>query len=70
MILAGDFNYVMNNADSTGHKYYGTALRNLVTNIDLHDVWMPTSQRPGCTYYGPQTASRLDRIYVTKDIRT
>jgi hypothetical protein len=29
---------------------------------------MPTSQRSRYTYNGPQTASRLDRIYVTKDV--
>jgi endonuclease/exonuclease/phosphatase family metal-dependent hydrolase len=68
MILAGDFKCMLNNADSTGHKNYSTALQNLITNIDLHDVWRPTNQRPGYTYYGPQTASRLDRIYVTKEI--
>jgi endonuclease/exonuclease/phosphatase family metal-dependent hydrolase len=68
MILAGDINCVLNNADSTGHNNYSTALWSFVTHSDLHDVWMPTSQRPEYTYYGPQTASRLDRIYVTKDI--
>jgi endonuclease/exonuclease/phosphatase family metal-dependent hydrolase len=69
MILSGDFNCILNSGDSTGQKKkYSWALKNLIVNLDLQDVGSPTGLRPGYTYYGYQSASRIDRIYVTKDL--
>jgi hypothetical protein len=41
-----------------------------VNELDLHDVWNATSTNKGYTHYASKTASILDRIYVTKHLRT
>ena len=41
-----------------------------MNELDLHDVWNATSTNKGYTHYASKTASRLDRIYVTKHLRT
>jgi exonuclease III len=69
MILAGDLNCTLARADSTGPPNYSRALDIMIKTLDLHDVWTPTSRTPGYTYYGPRTASRIDRIYVTEQIQ-
>jgi hypothetical protein len=69
LILAGDFNCTLASPDSTGRTNYSRALDNMIKTLDLKDVWTPTSRAPGYTYYGPRTASRIDRIYVTKQIQ-
>jgi len=38
MILAGDFNCVISNADCTGQGKYSKALENLVRGLDLRDA--------------------------------
>jgi endonuclease/exonuclease/phosphatase family metal-dependent hydrolase len=68
MILTGDFNCIMDSWDSTGQQNYSSALKNLIVNLDLQDVWSPTGLRPGYAYLGYQSASLIDRIYVTKDL--
>jgi endonuclease/exonuclease/phosphatase family metal-dependent hydrolase len=68
MIIAGDFNCTLASPDGTGRTNYSRALDTMSKNFDLHDVWTPTFRTPGYTYYGPRTASRIDRIYVTKQI--
>jgi len=41
-----------------------------VNELDLHDLWDATSTNKGYTHYASKTASILDRIYVTKHLRT
>jgi len=41
-----------------------------VNELDLHDVWNATSTNKDFTHYASKTASRLDRIYVTKYLIT
>jgi len=70
MLLVGDFNYTLETNDSTGKKHFSRALASIVNELDLHDVWNATSTNKGYTHYASKTASRLDRIYVTKHLRT
>jgi exonuclease III len=65
MILAGDFNCVLDSVDCMGTANYSRALENLITGSALHDVWDRNNSRHGYSYYAPNAASRLDRIYVT-----
>jgi hypothetical protein len=68
MILAGDFNCIVNSMDSTGNNNCSRALQNLISQLDLHDAWTPTDEHHGYTYYGYRTASRLDRIYLMTEL--
>ena len=62
MLLAGDFNCILETNDSTGQKHFSRALASIVNELDLHDVWDATSMNKGYTHYASKTASRLDRI--------
>ena len=65
LILAGNFNCILDTADSTGHKNFSRAVASIVSGFRLHDVWDASRSRHGYIHYAPRTASRLDRIYVT-----
>jgi len=54
--------------DRTNH--YSRALASIVNELDLRDVWYTASTNKGYTHYASKTTSRLDRIYVTKYLRT
>ena len=64
LILAGDFNCILDTADSTGHKNFSRALASIVSGFRLHDVWDASRSRQGYTHYAPRTASLFG-----KDIR-
>jgi endonuclease/exonuclease/phosphatase family metal-dependent hydrolase len=66
ILLAGDFNCVLNAADSTGHTQPSRALDTIVRGFDLRDVWNESRPSLGYMHYTPKSASRLDRIYVTR----
>jgi len=68
MLLAGDFNYILEINDSSEQKHFSRALASIVNELDLHDMWNTTSTNKGYTHYASETASRLDRIYVTKHL--
>jgi hypothetical protein len=40
----------------------------MVKNLGLKDVWSTSNHRTGFTCYGTRTASRIDRIYDTKNL--
>ena len=65
MLLAGDFNCILNRADSTGTASYSRTLGKMVAGLGMKDAWDITQARYGYTHYAPQSATRLDRIYVT-----
>ena len=67
MILAGDFNCVLTNDDCTGQRNYSRTLARLIHG--LVDVWETTPTRTAYTHYTATGASRIDRIYVTRDLR-
>ena len=69
LLLAGDFNCTLARSDSTGPLNYSRALDTLVTALELHDVWLLHPRAPGYTYYGAHSASRIDRIYVTRQLQ-
>ena len=67
MRLAGDFNCVITNDDCTGQRNYSRTLARLIHG--LVDVWETTPTRTAYTHYTATGASRIDRIYVTHDLR-
>jgi len=69
MIVGGDFNSVLSQADCTGNMNYSKALDKLVNGLKLTDVWTPTQPRAIYTHYTPHGAARLDRLYVWPDLR-
>ena len=68
MILGGDFNCVLSKSDCTGHYNYSRALNALVSGYALIDMWEANPERGIYTHYSRQGASRLDRIYVTRNL--
>jgi endonuclease/exonuclease/phosphatase family metal-dependent hydrolase len=63
LILAGDFNCVLSQADATGQRDYSKALGNLVYGRGLVVVGN-MSTKPGLTHYTPMGAFHLDHVYV------
>jgi hypothetical protein len=45
------------------------ALQTLLKGIDLHDAWEAHPTRPAYTHYTPDGASRIDRVYISNDLR-
>jgi hypothetical protein len=69
MILAGDFNCVISNADCRGQGNYSKALERLVRGLDLRDAWDATPEGTIFTHYTYKDASRNDRIYITENFK-
>jgi endonuclease/exonuclease/phosphatase family metal-dependent hydrolase len=68
MILGGDFNCVLAKTDRTGNFNYGRALNEIVRGFDLVDVWAADPGREMYTHYARQGATRVDWLYVTRDL--
>lgn len=69
IVLAGDFNCVLRDADTTGTTTKCAELAQLVTGLDLGDAaTRTTSPDPGHTYITATMSSRLDRAYVSSDV--
>jgi hypothetical protein len=66
VILAGDFNAIVDKHDSTSQNNISRALKTLISGCELCDVWDATQNPHGYTYYAHNAASQIDRIYVTK----
>jgi endonuclease/exonuclease/phosphatase family metal-dependent hydrolase len=69
MILADDFNCVLAASDSTGQRNYSRALANVEHGFHLTDAWEAIAPRKVYTHYTPTRASRIDRIYVTDNLK-
>ena len=69
-IVGGDFNCILHQKESTGHFNYSRALYGLVHVFDLWDMWKANPPENGYTYYSPMGATRIDRIYTTKELST
>jgi len=67
--MAGDFNCVQTENDCTGHRYSRRALERLINGLQMTDVRDASLNNHTYTYYTPNGAARLDRIYATDDIR-
>jgi len=68
MIVGGDFNSVLNQTDSTGQFNYSKALDGLVRGFELQDMWRADPLRTVFTHYSPMGASKIHRIYTTKEL--
>ena len=53
MLMAGDFNCVLSNRDSTGQRTSSRTLERLVQGLRLKDAWEQGTERQ--TYITPQT---------------
>jgi len=68
MVLAGDFNCVLTPSDCTSSLNISRALTRLVTGLDLVDVWDVNKGRMIYTHFTAQGASRIDRIYLSRQL--
>jgi exonuclease III len=68
MLIAGDFNCVLQPQDSTGVPHTSRALHALVDGLDLTDTGCLARGARQYTHYTPTGASRLDRIYVSRTV--
>jgi endonuclease/exonuclease/phosphatase family metal-dependent hydrolase len=66
MLLAGDFNSIINKLDSKGNVSLSKALERLVNGLGLHNIREVTKTTHGYTHYAPLSATRLDRIFATE----
>lgn len=70
IILGGDFNSVIRPCDATGDSNFSLALKNFVQHLKLHDVGVgPNDGNRQFTYITHNSASRIDRIYVSSGLR-
>lgn len=70
IILAGDFNCVLSAKDQTPNFNKSIELEQIVHQLQLTDTWEQThGVEPGFTYFTSHSASRLDRIYVSSNIK-
>jgi hypothetical protein len=53
ILLAGDFNCIINKMDSTGNESCSKALERLIRGMALHDVWEVTEATHWYTHYAP-----------------
>ena len=67
ILMAGDFNSTLQQRDTTGALNYSRALSDL-KGMELKHARNSTEERPGYTHYAPNGASRLYRIYLTKEL--
>ena len=68
VIMGGDLNCVLAQADVTGHFNFSHALNTLVTGYDPVDMWASPPERGVYTHYTQKGAARLERIYVSRHL--
>jgi len=68
VLLGGDFNCVLHPIDTTGPFTTSRALSEVVRGLALSDAWSQDPQRPAYTHYSPNSATRIDRFYITQDL--
>jgi endonuclease/exonuclease/phosphatase family metal-dependent hydrolase len=68
MIVGGDVNCLLNQTASTGHFNNSKALDGLVLGFKLQDMWCADPLRTVFTHFSPMEASRIDRMYTTKEM--
>lgn len=69
-IMSGDFNAVTHPKDSTGVSNYSMALKNTTQQLRLLDIWeILHGNRVEHTYICHNSASRIDRIYISSNLR-
>ena len=68
LIIAGDFNCVLNNKDCTGQRTSSQALHRLINGLKLKDAWDPNINPYGFTHYTATGVTRIDRMYLSEDL--
>lgn len=69
LIIAGDFNCVLNEKDQYPNFNYSHELNRLVSQMKLRDTWevkFPTLVK--YTYFTSHSGSRIDRIYMSRNL--
>jgi exonuclease III len=64
ILLAGDFNCVLDKADCTGTPNYSHSLANLIQGLKFQYAWTTNREQKTYTHYTAQSATRIDRIYM------
>jgi exonuclease III len=67
-IILGDFNCILKQGDATGTLLFSRALATLIRGLNLQDAWQRSADRPVYTHYSVAGATRIDRIYDTRDL--
>jgi endonuclease/exonuclease/phosphatase family metal-dependent hydrolase len=65
LIIAGDFNCVINQEKCTGHANINRAFTYMLKALKMTDAWDKTTGKKAFTHYTTHGASRLDRIYLS-----
>jgi hypothetical protein len=68
LILAGDFNCIIDDSESTDKRTHCRALGRLIQGLHLRDAWDKTTNPQGYTHYTATGAARLDKIYLTAEL--
>jgi hypothetical protein len=68
IIIGGDFNYILQPADTTGQYTTSSALSEIVRGLNLIDAWQQDPQRPSFTHHSPSGSTRIDRFYATQEV--
>jgi len=68
LIIGGDFNCVINPADTSGSFQNSRALTDMIRGLHLDDTWKQDRNKPVYTHYFTTGTSRLDRIYVARNV--
>ena len=64
----GDFNCILEQGEATGILNFSQALATLIRGLNLKDAWQRSVDRPVYTHYSVAGATRIDRIYATRDL--
>jgi hypothetical protein len=68
MILGGDFNFILDPVDATGHFQNSRPLAELVHALALKGTWQQNPAKPTFTHHSPSGATRIDRLYTSQDL--
>jgi len=68
LILAGDFNCLINNNYCTGQRNCSRALERLINGLRLKDAWDAETNPHVYTHYTQAAAARIDRIFMSEDL--
>ena len=68
IMLGGDFNCILGASNTAGGITYSPALVELVHGLELIDTWLGNPTRKVYTHYSASGATRIDRIYATREL--
>lgn len=67
-LLGGDLNSVLRNLDGTGHTIYSRVMQEFIRSFGLVDMCKTSKERATYTHYTSWDASRIDRIYASRNM--